>query len=350
MSRAERAATLDRMVRSSRDTPVTLGRVPPLGTELRSVATDILHGLQYSFLAAAAHPEIRFPFGSLEEAFQGAIALRPAERRWVYHARARHVARSPIEARQAGFGRYGTLGVEEFGRVGLAAASEWLAAFRLDPRRIRLASLRGSPPAGGPGSPAAPGARRASLAFYITEVGCLSQTMSEASRGEEVHLGGLAVDADGGIARIGQFLVRDDFETGQLKDYGIPGRKLCDFGVSLDQAGAYGVVALLQVGDRAGFYQGLCEAWSKADPVFRRAVETHAARVHAPPISQVVGRVVEQFVQWLTEAFHEEGFPPGLGIASLPGGGEPTGGAGEFRFADHRGCYRVRGQWRVSSV
>ncbi len=64
----------------------------------------------------------------------------------------------------------------------------------------------------------------------------------------------------------------------------------------------------------------------------------------------MVGRVVEQFVQWLTEAFHDEGFSPGLAFASLSADGEATGGVGEFRFADHRGCYRVRGQWRVTRV
>lgn len=332
MPRAERQATLDTVVQSSTDAPITFGRVAPLGIELRKIATDALHGLQYSFLAAAAHPQIRFPFGSLEEAFQGAIALRPTERRWVYHARARQIAGAPLGAREAAFGRYGTLSVEEFGRVGLASAADaW--------------------PPRGAGVPATIGAPLTTLALYITEVGCLDQAAPETSRGDEVHLGGLAIDAGGDIVKIGRFLVRDDFENGLRKDYGIPGRKLCEFllpEMSGEHAGTYGVAAWLAVGDRAGFCQSLCEAWSKAGPVFKRAVEARAGKTGAVPISQVVGRVVEQFVQWLTEAFQDDVFLPGLAFASVPADGETAGTPGQFAFVDHRGRYRVGGQWRVT--
>ncbi len=361
MPRAERPATLDTVVRSSRDTPIALGRVAPLGTELQEVATDVLHGVQYSFLAAAAHPQIRFPFGSLEEAFQGAIALRPAERRWVYHARARQIAVAPLAARQAAFGRYGRLSVEEFGRVGLVGASARLPALRADPRQIRAAKGMGTRPPLGADVPVTTGART-TLALYITEVGCLDQTMPEALRGEEIVMGGLALDPGGEIAKVGQFLVRDDFENGVLKDYGIPGRKFCEFPVPEtlgNYSRTYGVAAFLAVADRAGFSDSLTGALAKAGPILRGAVEARVARVHPVTISQVVGRVVERFVQWLTEAFQDDVFPPGLAFAGLhPGfaagngngrdGGDITGALGQFTVAGHRGRYQVGGQWRVT--
>ena len=108
--------------------PIALGRVPPLGAALQAVATDVLHGLQYSFVSAAAHPDVRLPFGGLEEAFQDAISRRPTEQRWIYHSRARLIAMSPAAARQAAFGRYGLFGAEEFACGGLAIAYRHLAA------------------------------------------------------------------------------------------------------------------------------------------------------------------------------------------------------------------------------
>jgi hypothetical protein len=75
MPRARRQARLDPVVRPARDTAAGFGAVVPGGAELRGVAADLLHGLQYSFLAAAMHPDIRFPCGSLEEAFRSARTL-----------------------------------------------------------------------------------------------------------------------------------------------------------------------------------------------------------------------------------------------------------------------------------
>jgi hypothetical protein len=345
MARTDRAAMLDRVVRSSTETPIEFGRVVPLGTELQRIATDVLQGLQYSFLAAAAHPEVRFPFGSLEEAFQDAIALRPAERRWVYHAQARQIARAPREVRQAAFGRYGELGLDEFGRMGLLDAVERLPA--LVPCRFRPSIFAGTRPPQGTGAPLAIGPRRTILALYITQVSCLDQTTPEASKGEEIALGGLALDAAGNAVKIGQFMVRDDFENGVLKDYGVPGRKFCEFAVSealTDSPRAYGVTAFLAVADRAGFSEGLAGALVKAGPILRRAVE-------APVVAQVVGRVVERFVLWLTEAFQDDVFPPGLALAGLHTGlsaNDLTGPPGQLVFANQRGRYRVSGHWRVT--
>ena len=361
MPRAQRQAMLDPVVRSSRDTPIGLGTVVPLGTELRGTATDLLHGMQYSFLSAAVHPDIRFPFGSLEEAFQDAIALRPAEQRWVYHLRAREISGAPLEARQAAFGRYGAIRVDEFGHMGLAVATERLPAPRPGPRGIRSASFAGTPLQRGADVPATSGAPRMTLALYITEVGCLDQTTRDGSRGEEITMGGLALDAGGDITKVGRFLVRDDFENGMRKDYGIPGRKFCEFAVpeaSGNHHRTYGVAAFLAAGDRAGFAESMTGAWAKAGPILRRAVEIRMADVHSATISQVMGQVVEQFVQWLMEAFQDDVFLPGLAFAGLhPGLAESEQGAGrsdiigapgQFTFAGHRGRYRVSGQWRVT--
>ncbi len=339
-------------------TPNPVGRVPPLDGDIQAVATDVLRGLQYSFVSAAAHPDVRLPFGSLEEAFQDAIARRPAEQRWVYHSRARRIAMSPAALRQAAFGRYGLFGAEEFACGGLAIAYRHLAAERVAPRRLRLVK-RSDPPA----VPEArvPGPSRRTLTLYITEVSCLDR-IEASPRGEEIAIGGLALDASGGVAPIGRFLVRDDFDHGVRKEYGVPGRKFCEFPVPDalgDEPLTFGAAAFLEVADRAGFCDSLAGAWAKASPILRHAVETRIAGAQAATISRAAGWVVERFVRWLGDEFEDDVFPPGLAFAGLHAGlaavndrearrGDVAGALGQFTFAGQRGRYRVGGQWRVS--
>jgi hypothetical protein len=339
-------------------TPISFGRVLPLGPELEAIATDVVQGLQYSFVAAAAHPEVRLPFGSLEESLQDAIALRPAEQRWVYHSRARRIAMAPAAVRQAAFGRYGKLGAEEFAYVGLAIACRHLPAQRPGTRRMRTAGFRATP-AFGPDAPATARPSRTTLALYITEVSCLDRR-ADAPGSEEIAIGGLALDAGGGVAKVGRFLVRDDFENGVRKEYGVPGRKFCEFQVPEtlgDHPITYGAAAFLDIADRAGFSESLAGAWAKASPILRHAVETRIAGAQAATISRAAGWVVERFVRWLGEEFHDDVFPPGLAFAGLHAGlptgngasrSEVTGALGQFTFAGHRGQYRVGGQWRVT--
>jgi hypothetical protein len=335
-------------------TPIALGQVPPLGTALQAVATDVLQGLQYSFVSAAAHPEVRLPFGGLEEAFQDAISLRPTEQRWVYYSRARRIATSPPAVRQAAFGRYGLFGAEEFACGGLAIAYRHLAAERAAPRRLRLVK-RSGPPASAPDPSTAARTSHRTLALYITEVSCLDRT-EESPRGEEIAIGGLALDARGGVAPIGRFLVREDFEHGVRKEYGIPGRKFCEFPIPDalgDEPLTFGAAAFLEVADRAGFCDSLAEAWAKASPILRHAVETRIARAQAATISRAGGWVIERFVRWLGDEFEDDLFPPGLAFAGMSarsagaGSGDITGVPGEFTFQGQQGQYRVGGQWRV---
>jgi len=337
------------MSRVDTSTPIALGRVPPLGPELEAIATDVLQGLKYSFVAAAAHPEVRLPFGSLEESFQDAIGLRPAEQRWIYHSRARRIAMAPAALRQAAFGRYGRLSAEEFARVGFAITSRDLPVEQPVARRRRRATPTGAATLA-TGAQATAGPSRTTLALYITEVSCLHRT-ADAPRGEEIAIGGLALDSGGGVARVGRFRVRDDFENGVRKEYGVPGRKFCEFSVPEtmgDQPLTYGAAAFLEVADRAGFCESLAAAWAKASPILRHAVETRVAGAQTATISRAAGWVVERFVRWLGEEFHDDVFPPGLAFAGLHTGSEVTGALGQFTFAGQHGRYRVGAQWRVS--
>jgi hypothetical protein len=327
-------------------TPMGLAGVPPLEPGLEAVADDLLRGLEYSLVGAAAYPDVRLPFGSLEEAFQDAIGLRPAEQRSVYHSRAQRIAMLPAAVRQATFGRYARLGAEEFARGGLAAAVRNLTARRREPGAARPRLAGGARSADAP-----PGQHRgsvASLALYITDVSCLDRATAGPGS-QEIAVCGLALDPDGGIARVGRFTVRDDFEHGVRKEYGGPGRKFCEFRVPETpgaEALVYGAAAFLDIADRAGFAEGLASAWAKASPILREAVETRLPGVRAGAASRTAAWVLDRFVRWLSEEFHDDVFPPGLAFAGLRAGHEP----GQFTFEGRRGRYRVGGQWRVRSL
>lgn len=336
-------------------TKIGLGQVLPLDAEIEAIAAELLQGLQYSFVAAAAHPAIRLPFGGLEEAFQDAITLRPAEQRWVYHSRARRVAMLPAPGRQALFGRFGHLPAEEFAHVGLATAFRHLAADGA-PRRRGLALVPDDAPP--PPSPVQPPERKRTLALYITEVSCLDRLAEEAG-GEEIALGGLAIDASGGMAKVGRFLVREDFEDGVRKAYGFPGRKFCEFELPEqlgDEPAVYGAATFLEVADRAGFSEALAGAWAKASPILSEAVQARIAGARAATISRTAGNVVERFVRWLGQEFNDDIIPPGLAFAGLHAGiaararaegREVAGEPGQLTFAGRRGRYLIGGQWRV---
>ncbi len=329
-----------------RDRPIGLGRVPPLDRELESVAADMLQGLQYSFVAAAAHPEIRLPFGGLEEAFQGLIGQRPPDQRWAYHSRARRIAMTPAEVRQSAFGRYAQFGAQEFAIGGLAIACRHLNAERIARRRWRRG--RQAPP---PDLRAAGTRRDTTLALYITEVTRLDRRASPPG-GDDLAMGGLALDANGDVATIGRFPVGHDLDLRAGAAHGAPGRKFCEFHIrdALDaEQLTYGAAAFLEVGDGdgMGFAESLAGAWGTASPILREMVETGIPCALSTTVSRAAGWVLERFVRWRGDEFGDDVLPPGLAFAGVHPRGESSGASCRLTFAGRRGRYRVGGQWRM---
>jgi hypothetical protein len=358
MSRAESPLRRDPIPRSSPETPIAFSPVPPLGTELESIASDVLQGLQYSFVAAVAQPDVRLPFDSLEEAFQDAIALRPAQQRWAYHSRARRIAMAPPALRESAFGRLARLGAEEFARGGLAIAWRHVSAEQSPARRIRIARRSSMPGLRAEASPTSCPSNT-TLTFFITEVGCEDRS-EEAAKGDELAIAGLALDADGSVAKVERFPVRGDFEHGLRKQFGTPGHKFCEFRVSgtpRDQPLTYVAVPFLEVADRAGFSESMAGALAKATPIVREAVETRKAGAEAGAVSRATAWVVERFVRWLGEEFQDQVILPGVAFAGLHAGmgrdhgwnrSEVAGELERLTFASRQASYCVSGQWRLS--
>ena len=320
--------------------------------EVEAIAADLLQGLQYSLVSAAAHPEIRLPFGSLEEAFQEAIGVRPAEQRWIYHAKARRIALGSPAVRQAAFGRYGMFGAEEFACGGLEIVHRHFSEQRSILRSRRMMTASSSARHHQP----VPASSR-TLSLHITDIGCIDRA-AHARPGDEIAVSGLAIDPDGGVTRVPRLVVRDDFENGVRKEYGVPGRRFCEFPVPETpdaRPRVYAAAAFLEVADRAGVAERLAVAWGRATPVLRRAMEVGGPALQAAPIARMSAWLLDHFVRWLRETFEDDVIPPGLAFAGVQASPvrplgtarrEIAGASEQFTFAGRRGRYRIGGQWR----
>lgn len=262
-----------------------------VGSATPSSGEDALHGLQYSFLAAAASPSTPFPQGSVEEAFRQAIISRKPGTTAAFEAKARELSETSSAARTKQFGRYGGLTVQEHGRLG------WLqAADKLPPLAINQDAVRGSLDAirarrlnnsemvnkaafslteglkkKDPIKINLNFGRVESVGLYITRVKCVDETDgfagSEAGD-DEILMGGLAIDESGNTTKVGPFLVGSEFEDGVSKNFEHPGKTFCKFQVPKggDWPKNYAAVVMLAEGDEGGFADALTVAWVQAGP------------------------------------------------------------------------------------
>ena len=125
------------ILKSLRVRPTTYasdGVSPPVNSELRKVANEVLGALKYSFAAVAANPETRVRVGSVEEAFKGALSEGniSAERRANFQRVGRALVSQSVEARQAIFGRAGQFEAQELLAQGVARFDDGLSPLALD--------------------------------------------------------------------------------------------------------------------------------------------------------------------------------------------------------------------------
>lgn len=359
----------------------------PPHPELKKIAQDVLQGLKYSFLAAAAQQDQPFAF-PIEEEFRKAILTRPSERRAVYRDRALTVASTPPPAREALYGRYGVLTLEEYGRLGFAGASSKLPprsfnqsglvaalkgvqaerktqreATELDVKKLQLVLTPKKKP-----TPVLHLAPVKAIRFYITEVRCVDETNPEIGGNDEILMGGLAIDESGNTSKIGPFLVRDDFEDGNVKAYGLPGKEFCGFDATKgkDWPKTYAAVVVLAEEDWGGFVDGLANGWATAAPMIKKYVQEGIENIAeafigdflAEWLGKIVAWVVDNFVGWLIDLFADDIFKPGIAIGGLHtavgliyrnfGGWQNFASPpGKFTFVGHGGKYTVDCQWRV---
>lgn len=371
-------------------------------TELLKIAEDALHGLKYSFLAAATNQDKPFAAGSVEENFRLAIATRKPEKRASYQSIAKAIADQTTTERQLAFGRYANLSIEEYSRKGFAATR--LPALQLDSakltaavKQIQVAPVATAPLAAvaaptpihtlsGGASGGIPSAKVQSVGFYITEVKCVDETdgfLGSELGEDEIQIGGMGIDEVGNTFKIKPFDVKNkkgDFDENDnpVVTYPFPGKLFYQFDTTKTTFWPknYAAIVYLAEVDNGGFADFLTNVWKEAAPAIKQKIEEAltAAGIAVgttfgiPAIGAIIGKilgkilgwVLDELVKWLIGLLQDDMFAPGTAPIRLntaegatylnsPGWSSLCSPEGKFTFTGHGGKYTVKCRWVVDA-
>jgi Bacterial tandem repeat domain 1 len=365
---------------------------PPANSEFQKIAEDVLHGLQYSFLAAACSQD-PFAAGSIEENFRLGIATRQPERRAAYQTKAQEIANGSVPTRQSTFGRYAALEVVEYGRLGYVAGSAKLPALQLNSAKLLEGLKVGAGPSAPTGIVSSPAGHTGvhpssaprsssivnSITFYITEVRCIDETDPEIGT-DEIAMGGMAVDESGNTFKIDSFTVSNNFteDDTPVVFYPTPGKAFCSFDLTKATSWPknYAAIVFLAEVNWGGFASALTDAWQAAAPAIKQKIEDAltAAGATFGAIGAVIGKVLgkilawvlDKLVGWIIALFQDDIFSPGTALVSLDSGSgdsyltDPdwnineyknhfhlSGTGGQFDFQGFGGEYLVKCYWQA---
>jgi hypothetical protein len=353
--------------------------------EIASIIQDADYALKYSMAVVAADPSRQFPAGSIEEDLRTGILTMPADRQKSAAEAARAMIADPA-VRKREFGRHSAVEPEKYAQLGFhgvftpdtvpfdraalkrrltdqagrieathkieeATAMDMALKYQI-PVKLQIPTLT-------------------SLDYRIERVKCADETNPEWPGDDEIAMGGVAVDHQGGTAKVNQFMVADDFDDNEVKVYADPGKLFHRF--DLTGAGAwprtYSTVVMLAEKDGSGFADAINTVWSKVKDDVLAVIEKAVAGVLtgylgaalAEAIGKAVAWLVGVFFDWLFELFQDDLFDPGTHYVYMPNRYEwmyknasdygwtnfraPTG---TFTFNGHGGSYKVNVHWQVN--
>jgi hypothetical protein len=353
--------------------------------EIASIMQDADYALKYSMTVVAADLNRQFPAGSIEETLrEGMLTMTPERQK--YAAEAAKAMLADPAARKREFGRHGALDPDKYAQLGFEGVfTPETVPFdraglnrRLNDRakQIEAVHLREE-------TAAMTAAKRynipvklqiptlTSLDYRIEQVYCADETNPEWPGDDEIAMGGVAVDHQGGTTKVNQFMVADDFDDGEVKVYADPGALFHRF--DLTGSGVfprtYSTVVMLAEKDGSGFADAINTVWSKVRGDVLKVIEAAVTGVLsgylgaalAEAIGKAVAWLIGAFFDWIFELFQDDLFAPGESYVYLPNRYEwmykhssdygwtnfrlPTG---QFTFNGHGGSYKVNVHWQVN--
>lgn len=317
--------------------PVTIEQELPANPEIRKIANDILSQLKYSFMAVAANPQAKVP-GRAHSVFQSFLMTRKPAKREIYQNRSQTFLKASPAVREATFGRYGKIDLEQYSKNGSDNLPALAGKLEINPQKLQAAlskafendakftalpsaffvkadsavatapkvilNLAGSKQA----ADIAAGAKFKKVGLFIKEVHCIEETDEIGS--DEINIGGNVIDADGKTTRlIDQFVVSSDFDEGEKKVYG-SGKLFAEWKLINDNKWpkAYASVMAMAEKDDGGFYNFLKEMWELVDDKVKAAVTGAVGAAIGGAIGGVIGMiagfVLGAFVGWLINLFN----------------------------------------------
>jgi len=358
----------------------------PLADEpavVRALAGQALGAFKYSFAVVAADPDAEYARGSVEEALRRTVLAAPAEKQGQYRTIARGLVDAPAQRRVETFDEVGRLPAEEYRRLGFAGAMRAAPVDReaLDLHVHGLADQLGVEAAQIDQMLKAYALEHdiklqfetiKTLSLYVEKVTCVDETNPEWPGDDEILMGGLKIDPKGNVSVVGQFMVKDDFDDGESKNYGNPGKAFTTYDVSTpgDFPRDYVNVVVIAEEDWSGFSDALNMAWALAAPVVKGAIEAAVTGVLAAYVGEAIANIMGKVVAWLVGAFAEfivslfadDVFAPGTAWVRLPhklafayddpallGWTNKRLPTGTFTFNGHGGSYQVNVHWQVAT-
>lgn len=312
--------------------PVTFTSEPPANPELRKIAEDILNSLKYSFAATAANPQMNTK-GRADALFRQFHQARKAQTKAIYQKTAQAFLQAPEAARQATFGRYGSLKVDQYAKVGSDGVDSLVGKLQITPQRLTTALNRaaedhikvvqamtateqnGKVTGGQKPQEKGAGTKYKKLGLYLTKVECIEAT-DDGIGSDEIRLGGTAVGAGGVSWKIPALPVMEDFDDQETR-YFNPDKLFAEF--RLDGGGdhwpkTFGVVIAMAEEDWGGFGDFLNDLWHLVDDKVKAAIGVVASAALAAAIGNVlVGIavfVIGALIDWFISLAEDEIFTP----------------------------------------
>jgi hypothetical protein len=353
--------------------------------EIASIVQDADYALKYSMAVVAADPSTPYPADSIEEDLRTGILSMPADRQKSAAEAARQMIADPA-VRKREFGRHGAIEPAKYAQLGFSGVftpdtvpfDRVALKNRLTDRAAGIEAVHRAEE-----SAAMDMARKyqipahlwiptlTSLDYRIERVKCADETNPEWPGDDEIAMGGVAVGHNGVTTKVGQFMVRDDFDDDEVKVYADPGKLFHRF--DLTGAGAwprtYSTVVMLAEKDGSGFADAINTVWAKVKndvlAVIEKAVTGVLTGYLGAALAEAIGKaiawLVGVFFDWLFELFQDDLFDPGTHYVYLPNRYEwmyknaadygwtnfrlPTG---TFTFNGHGGSYKVNVHWQVN--
>jgi hypothetical protein len=312
--------------------PVTFTSEPPASPELRKVAEDILNSLKYSFAATAANPQMAAK-GRADALFRQFHQASKVQKRAIYQKTAQAFLQAPDAARQATFGRYGSLNVEQYAKVGSDGVDSLVGKLQITQQSL-IAALHkaaedhtkvvremtaieqiGKGVAGQKPQEKGTGSKYNKLRLYLTKVECIEQT-DDGIGSDEIRLGGTAVGAGGVSWKIPALPKMGDFDD-QETHYFNPDKLFVEF--QLDGGGnhwpkTFGVVLAMAEEDWGGFGDFINDLWHLVDDKVKAAIAVAVSAAIAAAIGSVLAGiavfVIGALIDWFISIAKDEIFTP----------------------------------------
>lgn len=302
------------------------------------IAQEADQAFRYSLtLAMASDATQAFPAGSIEAILQAGALSLPAERQ----ERARISARALLadeRARVAEFGRYGRMSPAEYTRLGFdgaftdlpvdgpalkrsleaqAAQVEAEAAVTTQ-HALDVAKAEGIDPT----------ASTSLLKGLSMRVASVKAHDTNEYFGDEIRMGGVAVDHKGVTKKIAPFAVKNDFDAGEVKVYQPALTFSYDNLVGSDPAAPKTDcdVVLLADADLGGFADAVSAAWAEVkgkvlaaiEGIIGTALSVYLGKVLAGLLGKVIGWLVDKLLGWLIKLAMDDVFSPAKTCMTIP--------------------------------